>query len=360
MKIYDFSDENLATNPYKLGQAEGDVFGKQIRDFYALFKDYCQKSARLKIKVFGRFLAPFSIKYLLWLGKRFEPYIENCFREEMRGIANASQTSYRFIRLLNVLDDMINLGLCSGIAIRDNASDSFVGAANLDYAIFLDTMRENISIIHKLNFVSVGFPGHVGVLRAVNRWGVVLSSFTSTTCQSANRPGVPNGLMYNKIINNAHGIRSALAILIGAHRGASNNLMLVEKNDAVVIEHLFDKFSITGPITRNRFYVCATNHFQSARLAPHQEIKKPKFLTEVESDHFTQEFSEDRLVCLNALGTHNRAGGDQLIFNLKTCLSINPLCNQGTIFTTIFNLSQKELIVIVPHRHEEITIPLSF
>ncbi len=360
MKIYDFSGSNFNRNYYELGRAEGAVFRKQIQDFYIFFKDYGKRSARIKIKFWGKFLAPFSMRYLLWLGKRFEPYIADCFREEMRGIAHAAQISYRFIRLLNVLDDMINLGLCSGIAIKDSASGSFVGAANLDYSIFLETMRENASIIHKPNFTSIGFPGHIGVLRAVNRWGVALTSFTSATRKSANRPGTPNGLMYNQIANNAADVESALAILMNTYRGASNNLMLMEKTSAVIVEHLFDQLTITGPRQNNYPYVCATNHFQSKSLSQYQNIVQPNFLTEVEPGHFTQKFSEDRLTRLNALGADNRASGDQLIFNLKTCLSANPLCNQGTIFTTIFNLPKKELTVLVPHRHEELILPLSF
>lgn len=352
-RFVDLSAFRLDVDCFTLGLVQGQHFRDRIVEFHKVFKDFSSRRARAQFGFIGSLLSSFSLSYLFRQGEKFEPFINEDFRREMQGIAEGSGQDYRFIRLLNVLDDMINLSLCSAVGVCDPQTQSYVYGSNLDYQLFLETMRDNVFVVKKRNFVTVGFPGYIGVLRGVNRWGLFLASLTSKTKKQSNYFGMPNGLLYNMVMNCADAIDTAARVIKIAARGASNNVLLGTRDDAVVVEFNKDYFLEIRP-EKNSFgcsRVGVTNHFRSPELAQYQEMSNPPFAVEVSDEHLTKTFSEQRLAAIESLSAAD----------LKTALTSRyPSCNEGTIFTTLVNFAKKELNVIIPHRREELTVPLEW
>ncbi len=347
-RVVDFTRSGFDHDPYSLGLMQGRYFRRQILELYKVFRGFAKKQAKAKFGFLGGLLGDLPLTYFLSRGEKFEPFIDRCFRLEMRGMALGAGVDYNFIRIINVLDDVVNLSLCSVVGMRDLNTNDYVYAANLDYPIFLETMRNNVFVMKKGNFISVGFPGYVGVLRGVNRHGLFLASLTSKTKKASNRFGVPNGLLYREIIDGAHSLEEVLELIRGAYLGASNNVLLGTKDEALLVEFNQDHVCEIG---RKCNAVAVTNHFRSPALTPYQEMVKPNFEIEVRSEHTGKDFSEQRLRCLGSLD----------VSNLKEAFTTQePLLNDGTVFTTLVDFSKNELTVVIPHRKEELIVPLTW
>lgn len=348
-RMVDFTRSGFDHDPYSLGLMQGRYFRRQIKELYEIFRGFAKKQAKAKLGFFGGLLGDLPLTYFLSRGEKFEPFIDQDFRLEMQGLAEGARVDYRFIRILNVLDDVVNLSLCSAIGVRDLATSSYVYAANLDYPIFLETMRNNVFVMRKGNFITVGFPGYIGVLRGVNRCGLFLASLTSKTKKASNRFGIPNGLLYRKVINSALSVDEGLRLIESStRRGASNNVLLGTRDEALLVE--FNKDHVCE-IGRRCNAVAVTNHFRSPLLTSYQEMVKPNFEIEVRYEHTGKDFSERRLRCLGSLD----------VSNLKEAFTNQePLLNDGTVFTTLVDFSKNELIVVIPHRKEELIVPLTW
>ena len=130
-------------------------------------------------------------------------------------------------------------------------------------------------------------------------------------------------------------------------------MLLGEKLGAFVVEFNKDRVEKVEPLTTPSgcCLVGVTNHFRSPALAQFQEMGQPPFAVEVGDEHLTKAFSEQRLASVEGLG----------VADLKTTLTSRyPVFNEGTIFTTLVDLKKKELNVIIPHRKEELTVPLAW
>ncbi len=207
--------------------------------------------------------------YLLQKAKQLDKFIPQIYREEMRGVADGAGVSYNDILLINTYDDLLYLLGCSSIAVTKNDKNQiFFHTRNLDYPI--DILAGKSVIFHYLDkkFISVGFPGYIGALSATNYKGISISSHTSIV--SHNEIGIPTGILYRKIIEEAQNIADVELILNSNKRTIGNNLLV-----SSLSENKVANFEITASdIVKisNKTHAIATNHFVSNKLS---KINKP-------------------------------------------------------------------------------------
>ncbi len=217
-------------------------------------------------------------------------------RDEMKAVAAGSATSYLDILLLNSLDDVLNvlrrlaprgpsLG-CSSFALF--GSRTFDGALihgrNLDYH-FRGTPIDDGGAVSRLllahsvlfvfrpegraRFLSVAWPGFVGTVTGLSERGISLGNLTSYL-RGTSPCGLPVGLMYRTVLEEAESLADAARILGNAPRTIGNNVVIGSGR-----ENRAALFEITrGEMLEPRAeagMVVATNHFVSPGLARRQQ-----------------------------------------------------------------------------------------
>ena len=202
--------------------------------------------------------------YLLQKAKQLDAFIPQIYREEMKGIAEAADVSYNDILLINTYDDLVQLAGCSSIAVtKHDKNQLFFHTRNLDYP--LNVLSDKNVIFHYIDkeFISVGFPGYIGALSATNSNGISLSNHTAYVAENEN--GIPTGILYRKIMEEAGNITEVESILKNNERTIGNNL---------VVSSLLENKVATFEITSNNVvkisgqdYAIATNHFVSPELS---------------------------------------------------------------------------------------------
>jgi hypothetical protein len=242
-------------NGYKAGLQHGKLLKQQIKESIHILKN--------EILQTNTFVGFFVDQYLIQQGKKFDKHIPQIYREEIKGIAEGAEVSYNDILLINVFDDLMNLVRCSSIAVAKNDKNSlFFHARNLDYPI--DALAKKNIVFHYLDeqFISVAFPGYIGALSATNYDGISLSSHTSPA--QKDEIGVPTGIIYREIMEEAEDIADAESILKNNKRTIGNNLLVssLNENQTAVFEITVDKVvKILGD------HGVATNHFVSQELS---------------------------------------------------------------------------------------------
>lgn len=300
----------IGGDPYERGRQHGEALGEQVRHLrHRLIDDI----------VFGkgRAMGTAFLGVLYGILARMHPNIPRELREEMRGVADGAKVPYRDVLLLNCFDDVLHsliqlnpvlapllhhrfvkpvlgwLGsptpppaaagfACSAFALAGTASATGapIHGRNLDYLVndgFIDPdgivpreLRENVVLFvvrptRGQPFVSIAWPGFVGVVTALNAEGLSLACLTSTVPrETAN--GTPLLLLYRTIAQNASTLDEVEWLLRGARRTIGNNLTVAAgpANSARSFEFTMSRVR-TVP-TENGL-VAATNHFQHPSMA---------------------------------------------------------------------------------------------
>ncbi len=244
----------------------GDGYSAWFQHGNLLQKEIHETVDYLKEKIFKTKTVNGFLLYTYFVGKakQLDKQIPQIYREEMSGIADSANVSYIDILFINTYDDLLNLSGCSSIAGTKNDINSlFFHARNLDYTI--DFLANKNVVFHNQTsgVISVGFPWYIGTLSATNYSGLSLSSHTSSSHN--NTIGVPTGILYRKIIDEAKTINDAENILKNTRKTIGNNLLVssLRENKITIFEITADKtISIN-----NQKYAVATNHFVSPELS---------------------------------------------------------------------------------------------
>lgn len=195
---------------------------------------------------------------------KFDKLIPEIYRDEMHGIAKGSNTNYIDILIINTYDDLLNLFGCASFAIaKTNKSSMLIHARNLDY--LFDFLADKNVVYHYLDkhFISIGFPGYIGVLTGTNYAGISFSSHTSYTSNKGTF-GVPSGIVYREIMEKAKTINDVDSILKISQKTIANNILItsLSENATAVFEITYDR--VVRRKTDN--YSISTNHFVSSDL----------------------------------------------------------------------------------------------
>lgn len=288
-------------------------------------------------------------------------------RTELRAVARGAGVRYWDILLLNCFDDLLHalwlipplvaklpfLGkrlvpggalACSCFALTGarSGTGALIHARNLDYevdssviaaeGVVPSALRQNVTVFEcepdrGHAFLSVGWPGIIGVVTSINDAGLSLACLTSTV--SGETPnGIPLPLLYRQITQYAATLDEAESMVRRAPITIGNNLVLASapEDDARVVE-----LSPHGVARRPAHdgLVVATNHFVDAALAAHQ-------------NGWVIPSSQDRYARLERLCSAETVDHAAATCFLRDTLSLAPdgslwscLENPGTIYSTI-------------------------
>ncbi|MBN1419330.1 MAG: hypothetical protein JXP34_11165 [Planctomycetes bacterium] len=181
-------------------------------------------------------------------------------REEMAGMAEGSGLSYERILLTNTIFDMKKFLLCTAVCV---SGDPPLFGRNLDYPDSGVLVRLTTVFVVKPTgkkpFVSIGFPGLVGVLTGWNEDG--LAAAVLEVYGHGFRPAaMPYGMLFREILEEESAIAGAADRLRRSKISTGNNLAVMDRSGGAVLEispsRIVERRG-SGPI------VFATNHFRA-------------------------------------------------------------------------------------------------
>lgn len=329
----------LSGSPVRLGQAHGHLLAAQIR---RLRREFLRYLGRLSLGVGALPL------YLLaclsaW---RFRPFIPLSLWEEMQAIAQGAGVHVSFILFVNVLDDLLNnVPRCSTFAapLWQKKPATFILARNLDYPLFAETMcRYNTILLlwptDGQPFVSVGWPGYIGVCTGMNRSGVALAQLTAAT-NDLSLAGVPAALRNRLALQHHQTVLEVAARIASLPGTLGANLMLTSPHEALLLEisarHRQVRLPQDGTLT-------ATNHYQSPGMQPWQgqDFRRPP-LSPLESYRFSSEYSLARNQRLQEL-LHAQSVD---ISRARQILGDPVIANPCDINSVVFDTAAAELYI---------------
>jgi Acyl-coenzyme A:6-aminopenicillanic acid acyl-transferase len=368
-----FVQIRVAGNPYQMGLQHGELLREEIRDLL---------DAVYRHVLYGQ---PGIVGWGMRRGARtvarlMEPYVPRRYRSEMAGVARGADVSYRDILLVNCFDDVLaNLRIvaamfgrlgCSAFAanLGRDAAGELVCGRNLDYFVTsaagddvwaaTDYMKQHVAAIdHHPDdapaFVSVGWPGFVGVATAMSEWGVVASALVVATVR--NRPlATPAPFIYRRIVEETRRLDDAVNIVRRSRRTQGHNILLASADDrsATVVEFTPWSLAVRQP---EAGFIATTNHFV------HPDMVKRYARFEFRS-------STDRLARLGDVCSADglsegdlMSAGELLLDTDIRGPDANEYCsvfNPCTIYSTLFAPLQKRMWLRVADRADRSFEPI--
>lgn len=217
-------------NPGQLGAQHGNQAGQQIRELQSAY------FARL-------FQNPRAAQLALSSAKKFEPFIAPEHLDEIRALSDASRLDLDRTLLTQCFLDLLPMVACSTLALDADAFSDGVArmARNLDFPSMGVADRATALLVFKPEgrnkFVSIGWPGMVGVLTGMNEHGLTLANMEVTRLP---RPAeaMPYTLLYRSVLEHCRTVDEAIAYLESATKQTANNLMLMDAQGARAVVEL--------------------------------------------------------------------------------------------------------------------------
>ncbi|TET39298.1 MAG: hypothetical protein E3J72_00700 [Planctomycetota bacterium] len=240
--------------PRERGEALGELLG--------------DRAVKLRDGYLKPFVKPWNWDVSIKAALEMESLIPERFREQMQGFAGKSGMSYDEVLLMNVFLDLRMSPFCSTTCAIGSASEDgkpIVGR-NLDFPTYGIAEHHTILVIEHLEYgkaiALVTWPGMIGALSGINSDGLTLFSHDSGPGETALH-GMPYTLLYRHILETTTSVDAAAAMLKSAKRNVTNNVVLVDRTGAAVVEYTADKIAVRRP--ENGFIHC-TNHFRAPPL----------------------------------------------------------------------------------------------
>lgn len=245
---------------YGLGLAEGTAMKAEIREIARFLRE----------DLLGKgVLGAGSRDWLLSTAWKFEAFLAPRYREELRGMSDATGVPYADLLLINTFDDLQHVSGCSSAVVPGTEGQPLLHARNLDYPIARLARVKVVSDIENggIRIRTFGFPGLIGALTGMSSRGLGLSSHTSASRR--NRIGEPSVLLYRRMLEECGSLGQMQAVLEQAHRTMGNNLALSDgpRNRALALEFDAEAVEARQP-EQGRLFV--TNHFWSHALQRYQ------------------------------------------------------------------------------------------
>ena len=209
----------------------------------------------------------------------------------MRSLARAADVTYRQILLLSCIEDVLanlyqlgelfgRLGCCAFAAMGPRTVDGeLLCGRNLDYFVpsaagedvwgATNYIKQAVVALEFVphdaqSFLSVGWPGFVGVATGMNQGGICLGSLTVSTRR--NWPmATPATFTYRDILQTATNLDQSIALLRTNSRTQGNNLLLgsASEQNARIVEFTPWDLIVREP---EDGWICATNHFVTEQM----------------------------------------------------------------------------------------------
>jgi len=189
----------------------------------------------------------------------------------MKGLADASEVDLAGVIFGNTFTDSFRAIFCSVVVARGEATADgrVLFARNLDFPSLGILHKATVVTVYRHTakgrhgFVSVGWPGAVGVVSGMNDAGLCLATLVSLSERGVT-PGMPYAMKYRTILEQCSTPAEAVALLKRTPRTSANNLAVASPDaEPLVIEFTPAKVAVRRPV---RGVVMATNHFRSPEM----------------------------------------------------------------------------------------------
>jgi len=216
-------------------------------------------------------------KYLFWKLTKMEKYVPEEFIEELKGMADSiteKEVDYREILLYHAMRDIGQVLACSGFVALPQVTKNkeLIYGRNFDFlkggslgnvVTFYEPDEEN-------SFVSIGWPGMIGVVSGMNDKGLTVGILTAYS-KDVSFDGMPSCFLMRKVLQYADNIEEAEEIIIKSPRTGPNIIFLADKKRALIIECSATKYGIRKP---QDGLLYSSNHFLSSVYEIDRKRKK--------------------------------------------------------------------------------------
>ena len=259
----------LSGSPEELGRQHGELVGETIRPLLEIPRkvvaDHGFAPAWPLVTAMARIL----------LNNAPEPY-----RQELDALIAAGKLDRDGVYVGNSLVELRRMGGCSAFVVTPerSATGELLFGRNFDFPPFGVLNRFNCLLVvrpeGKRAFLSIGYPGMIGVVSGMNDAGLVVA--TLDVYESADgapifdATGVPLAFTYRRILEECATVEEAEQLLKSVPRTTYMNLATADARRAVVFEITPQSVGVREPQGE---LLCCTNHFQLAGLKtdPHCE-----------------------------------------------------------------------------------------
>jgi len=231
----------------------------------------------------------YSYEYMVNCAQAMEAHIPEEYIQEMEGLADGASMNYTDVLLEQVNSNTRNYGTgwsgCSGFVVFGNVTRDghLYHGRSLD--LYLNPVESMglVTVYEPENgnvFVSVGWPGVIGVATGMNKEGITLESNLSSSSDKT-LDGMPSVFIHKKVLQYSTNLTEAIYIICQADRTTGYNILLGDGKNlnacAVEISDNYCKvfwagdpaedigphFSIANAVRR-------TNHYVDTELAATQ------------------------------------------------------------------------------------------
>ncbi len=197
--------------------------------------------------------------------------------EELRTLISVSGLDYGSLMVGNGLIELRRMGGCSSFVVMPERSQSgkLMFGRNFDFPDF-DVLDKYHCIFvvrptGKHAFVSIGYPGLVGVISGINEAGLAVATLDVYRAGDGsprfNPKGCPLAMTYRRVLEECTTVAEAQKVLEEAPRTTYMNLVVCDASDAAIFELTPKQVGVRKP---EKQVLSCTNHFRCDGLSANE------------------------------------------------------------------------------------------
>jgi hypothetical protein len=250
--------------PEEMGEQIGVLALKPARQILNLKDEFLKGQG-------WQWLFPVLVKAGNLMRHQFPPH----HLKELDAAAKASGWPLDILVFGNAIPDLQKLARCSALIVELGRSDTggCLFGRNLDWFSGRIPLHEYVLVTiyrptGKHAFVSIGFPGMIGIVSGMNDAGLALAELTvnraSDRSSSVDMKGVPFTLTLRRVLEDCSTIAEAEKLLRSTKRVAMHNFAVCDLHHGAVFEVTTKQLCVRPA---QDALCCCTNHFRSKELA---------------------------------------------------------------------------------------------
>ncbi len=241
-------------------------------------------------------------RYLFWKLEKMEKYVPEEFIEELKGMADSiteREVDYREILLYHAMRDIgqvltrpgrdrsskddrysllsypaISNGGCSSFVVLPQTTKNKELICGRNFDFLKEGSLESLITFYEPDegnsFVSIGWPGMIGVVSGMNDKGLTVGLLTAYS-KDVSFDGMPSCFLMRKVLQYANSVEEAKEMIIKSKRTGPNIFFLADKKEALVAECSATKYALRKP---QDGLLYSSNHFLSSIYEKDKKRKK--------------------------------------------------------------------------------------
>lgn len=254
----------LSGSPEEMGTQQTALAVDPAKDAYTFPRRFLK---RMGVGDAGWFLVKSASRTVLQNGSKRH-------RAELNQILAKTLVDKDSVSVANAFLEIRRLGGCSALIVEDDrtAIDGPMFGRNFDFPSLGLLQKFSLITAYRLkdrhSFVSIGFPGLVGVISGMNDKGLAIATLDVYQSKDGsakfNPKGVPLTWTYRRILEECETVEQTFALLKKTERTTWMNLAVCDKQHGAVFELTPENVVMRIPTAS---IISCTNHFRTPELA---------------------------------------------------------------------------------------------